>query len=88
MDPFLIPTNPLHAKLHDDLIKFVRDHAWEWHDQHRAKREFMRALASELQVMTALFAREMGSHGLYMNAADLAWRVAESRNYTASEMLP
>lgn len=74
--------------MHDDLVRFVREHAREWRaDPSVTKGEFLRCLASELQAMAAIVARDFGSFDHHMHAAAAAWKLAELRNYTAADLV-
>lgn len=74
--------------MHDDLVNFVRARAREWRaDPSVTKAEFLRCAASELQAMAAIVARELGPPDRYMQAAALAWDLAEHRNYTAADLV-
>lgn len=86
--PLLVPTSPRHKKMHDDLVRFVRIQASEWRaDPSVTKGEFVRCIASELQVMAAIMARYFGSSDHHMHAAAAAWKLAELRNYTAADLV-
>jgi len=83
----LLPTSPLHAELHGELVSFIRTKARAWRaDATQSKRQFQMCMASELQVMAAMLARELGSPETYMQAAWIAWDMAEQRNYTGDDL--
>ena len=84
--PMLLPTSPLHAALHDELVSFIRARARAWRAGNLSKRDFQMSMASELQVLAAMLARELGSPELYMQAAWVAWDIAEQRNYTGDDL--
>lgn len=74
------------AHLHKELVRLIRGQARAWLAAGESTEAFQRVMASELQGLTAVLARELGDGDKYMAAAAVSWNLAPSRDYTGADL--
>lgn len=87
MTVIILPSREARCQhLHDDLVRLVRAQARAWLAAGESTEAFQRVMASELQSLTALLARELGDADRYMAAAAMSWNAAPGRPYTGDDL--